>query len=78
MEKDVGSLEAGKLADLAVVDLSDPALQPVFDPVETMVYSANRKNVVATFLGGQRVEPDSSKLTSQAYSIANRLKDISW
>ena len=78
LEKDVGSLEVGKLADLAIVDLSDPALQPVFDPVETMVYSANRKNVVATFLGGQRVEVDASKLVSQADSIANRLRDIAW
>ena len=78
MEKDVGSLERGKLADMAVVDLNDPALQPVYDPVATMVYSANRNNVVATFLGGRRVDRDASELVSRAATIAARLKNISW
>ena len=78
MENDVGSLEAGKLADLAVVDFAEAALQPVYDPVATMVYSANRKNVVATFLGGQRVKVDASELISQAGAVAVRLKDVSW
>ncbi len=78
MEKDVGSLEPGKLADFAVVSLDDPAHQPVYDPIETLVYSANRKNIVATFLDGRRVEIDSSDLESRAGTIAQRLKDISW
>lgn len=74
LEKDLGSLETGKLADLAVVDLGDVALQPVYDPVETMVYSASRKNVLATFLGGERVRVDSEELLSQAKEIADRLR----
>ncbi len=78
MAQDVGSLEPGKLADMAVVDLTDPALQPVYDPVAAMVYSANRKNVVATFLGGQAVDVDAGPLLSAAGVIAKRLKDIAW
>lgn len=51
----LGSLEAGKRADFAVVDLSGVSTQPVFDPVETMVYSSCRADVRATYIGGNRV-----------------------
>ena len=76
LEEHLGSLEEGKLADIVVVDLNDPALRPVYDPVETMVYSASRKNVIATFLGGERVEIDPADTITQAQAIADRLKGL--
>ena len=51
----LGSLDTGKRADFVVVDLNDPAVQPVYDPIETMVYSASRRNVRATYIGGREI-----------------------
>ena len=76
LEDQVGSIESGKLADFAVVDLSEPALQPVYDPVEAIVYSANRKNVVATYLEGEQVSLDGNALVAEAEAIAARLQGL--
>jgi 5-methylthioadenosine/S-adenosylhomocysteine deaminase len=73
LAKHLGSLEAGKRADFVVVDLADPALQPIYDPVQSMVYSACRKNVRATYIGGKRVEADATPLLAEARAIARRL-----
>jgi 5-methylthioadenosine/S-adenosylhomocysteine deaminase len=73
LEKHLGSLEVGKRADFVVVDLSDPALQPIYDPVQAMVYSACRKNVQATYIAGERVQLNPSPLVDQAAAIARRL-----
>src|SRR5207244_10010401 len=52
LSEHLGSLDIGKRADFVVVDLNDPALQPVYDPINAMVYSASRLNIRATYLGG--------------------------
>lgn len=54
-EQDLGSITAGKLADLVAVDLSSPECQPVFDPVSQLVYAAGREHVSDVWIGGQRV-----------------------
>jgi cytosine/adenosine deaminase-related metal-dependent hydrolase len=76
LDTELGSLEPGKLADFVVVDLDTPATRPVYDPVETLVFSASRANVRATYLAGVRVEIDSEELRKQAQALVPRLLDI--
>ncbi|TVP56593.1 MAG: TRZ/ATZ family hydrolase [Halomonadaceae bacterium] len=52
-EQDLGSLEAGKLADIVAVDLGDPLVQPVYDPASHLVYSTNSRQVSHSWIGGQ-------------------------
>src|SRR5262249_5277258 len=66
----LGSLDAGKRADFAVVDLNDPAVQPVYDPIDAMVYSASRRNVRATYDGGREVTPDPADLLRELRNVA--------
>ena len=75
LEGHVGSLEEGKRADFVVVDLKDPALHPIYDPIQTMVYSASRHNVKATYLGGQEVRTDPSQIMKQFELIPERLSE---
>lgn len=51
-EQELGSLEPGKLADLIAVDLSDPFLQPVYDPASHLVYSRHGRQVSHSWIGG--------------------------
>jgi cytosine/adenosine deaminase-related metal-dependent hydrolase len=74
LDAHLGSLEAGKRADFVVVDLGEPATQPVYDPIETMVYSGSRSDVRATFLGGTAVSIDDSEILDEALEIADRLR----
>lgn len=50
----IGSLEAGKQADVILMDLRSPNLTPVFDdPVATIVYNANRHDVDSVWVAGK-------------------------
>jgi 5-methylthioadenosine/S-adenosylhomocysteine deaminase len=73
LENRLGSLDVGKCADFVVVSLNDPALHPIYDPVQTMVYSASRHNVKATYLRGQEVRTDPSEIMKEFESIPKRL-----
>ncbi len=53
IDDQVGSLEAGKLADLIAVDLAHPNTQPVYDPVSTLAYSAHASQVTHVWVHGQ-------------------------
>jgi 5-methylthioadenosine/S-adenosylhomocysteine deaminase len=70
----LGSLDIGKRADFVVVDLNEPALQPVYDPIEAMVYSASRHNVRATYIGGREVKVDAGDVVRECKLIAKRLQ----
>jgi|SRR2546426_1174075 len=69
----LGTLDPGKRADFVVVDLTDPALQPVYEPIATMVYSASRHNVRATFIAGLEMNVDYRDLVRECAGIAERL-----
>jgi 5-methylthioadenosine/S-adenosylhomocysteine deaminase len=55
MDHLVGTLEPGKLADVAVVDLDKPHLTPVYDPVSHLVYSARGSDVRDLMVNGRFV-----------------------
>src|SRR5882672_4014906 len=64
LEKEVGSLEAGKHADVIVVDLARPHSIPVReDLVSTLVYSAGSSDVRTTMIDGRVVMRDGELLT---------------
>jgi atrazine chlorohydrolase/5-methylthioadenosine/S-adenosylhomocysteine deaminase len=54
----LGSLEAGKQADLAIVDLDHPHLTPCSDPVFTLVHAAQGFEVETVCCAGEVVMDD--------------------
>ncbi len=50
---DLGHLAAGATADLTVVDLSDPQLQPLADPRRGLIALANRADIAQVFVDGR-------------------------
>jgi 5-methylthioadenosine/S-adenosylhomocysteine deaminase len=54
----IGSIEAGKQADLIAVDLSQLETQPCFDVVSQLVYCAGREHVSSAWVAGSRVLDD--------------------
>ncbi|NOX26939.1 MAG: TRZ/ATZ family hydrolase [Gammaproteobacteria bacterium] len=55
LDSNIGSLSAGKYADIAAVDLSDIETRPVFDPISHLVYCAGRHQVSDVWVNGKRV-----------------------
>ncbi|MEA3141794.1 MAG: 5-methylthioadenosine/S-adenosylhomocysteine deaminase [Gammaproteobacteria bacterium] len=55
LESEVGSLEAGKWADLCCVDLSGPGTQPANNPLERLVFSGGRDLVSDVWVAGRQL-----------------------
>ena len=52
LEREIGSLEAGKRADLIMLDFQALGLQPVLDPVQNLVYHAHARDVDLVMVDG--------------------------
>ncbi len=63
MEADLGSLEAGKLADIVAVDLGGIGAAPLYDPISQLVYSGHRDQISNVWVAGRRVVAER-KLTN--------------
>ena len=53
MADQIGSLEAGKKADMFVLSLNSAKSVPAHDPITTLVYSSGQENVTLTMVGGR-------------------------
>jgi cytosine/adenosine deaminase-related metal-dependent hydrolase len=51
----IGTLETGKSADISVVSLEHPGLQPVTDIYAALVFSANARDVILTMVAGREI-----------------------
>ncbi len=60
---ETGSIEAGKKADLVALDLAQPHLTPLYDPVSHIVYAARGSDVRFVWVDGRLVVEDHEILT---------------
>jgi 5-methylthioadenosine/S-adenosylhomocysteine deaminase len=80
LESEVGSIEAGKRADLILVDRSGTGLAPDVDAFSTLVYAARGTDVILTMVDGeilsrrgQLVREDTVEIAQEARSAARTL-----
>jgi 5-methylthioadenosine/S-adenosylhomocysteine deaminase len=65
----IGSLEAGKRADLIIVSLARPRQQPLFDPISQIVYASRGDDVETTIVNGRILMRDRKVLTLDEASV---------
>jgi 5-methylthioadenosine/S-adenosylhomocysteine deaminase len=71
-EKQLGSLEPGKLADVIVVRMDRPRQTPMYDPVSHLVYTTHGDDVETTIVNGRVVMRSGKVLTlDEARVLAN-------
>ena len=66
MDDAIGSITPGKWADLVAIDLSDPDLQPVHDPVSQLMFSGGREQVTDVWIAGDPVVVKRQMVTARA------------
>ena len=71
MDEHVGSLEAGKRADFAVVALRNSDI----DPAEAMIRFAKPADIKETFVGGSRKVLNTAKIREEGRRIQQELHE---
>jgi 5-methylthioadenosine/S-adenosylhomocysteine deaminase len=72
MEKEIGSLESGKRADLIMVRLDRPNAVPLYDAVSQMVYALKADDVRDVMVNGKPVVRDGRILTLDEKAILQK------
>jgi len=71
MEKEIGSLEKGKKADLIVISLDAPNAVPMYDVYAQVAYSLKASDVETVIIGGRTVMKEHKLLTvDEAAAVA--------
>jgi 5-methylthioadenosine/S-adenosylhomocysteine deaminase len=76
LEKEIGSIENGKRADLIVVRLDRPNAQPVYDAVSQMVYALKAEDVRDVMVNGRPVVGDGRILTLDQAQILRKAEEF--
>jgi 5-methylthioadenosine/S-adenosylhomocysteine deaminase len=75
MEKEIGSLETGKRADLIMVRLDRPNAVPLYDAVSQMVYALKASDVRDVMVNGKPVVRDGRILTLNQALILQKAEE---
>ena len=72
---ELGVLRPGALADVIVVDLDQPHLTPLFNPISQLVYAARGSDVIHTVCHGQILMQDRRLLTLDLPQILAKARE---
>jgi len=61
--EECGTIEAGQKADLIMIDLDQPNMRPMYDPISQLVYSTGAGNVDTVMVDGQLLMRHREMLT---------------
>ena len=73
---DLGRLAVGAKADVVLIDLAEPSMQPVYDPLRCLIYPAADRAVRDVYVGGVKVVADHRVLTLDFDEAADRVSAI--
>jgi len=77
-DREIGSIEVGKDADLAIIDFKKPHLSPVFSETSHLVYSAKSSDVNTVLVKGKIVMEDRKVTTvnvDKVLELAEKAKE---
>lgn len=74
MEDKLGSIEAGKLADIVIVETKSANMVPMYNPYSVLVYSATSSNVDTTIVNGRIIVRNKKLLTYDEEKDRNRIE----
>jgi cytosine/adenosine deaminase-related metal-dependent hydrolase len=80
---DLGRIAPGATADITVVDMSDPMLQPIFDPRRGLIALANRANIDLVIVagdlrvaGGRYQGGDEAEIAAKGAAAIRKIWDL--
>ena len=77
LEKEIGTIEVGKKADIITIDLRKPHLTPLYNPMSTIVYSASGSDVRDVIVNGRVLMKDRALTGLDAEEVMAKVHEIS-
>ena len=85
LDRQIGSLEQGKRADLVIVSMNRPGQTPMYDPISHLVYVTRGDGVRTVVVNGRIIMRDGKVLTmdegqvmAEARQWAGKVKAAVW
>lgn len=75
MEKEIGSIETGKKADLILIDTTAPHATPMYNVYSELVYALKASDVKTVIIGGRVVMQDRRMLTLDEPQILAKARE---
>ncbi len=75
MQKEIGSLEAGKKADLVLISLEEPNAVPMYDVYAQIAYSLKGSDVETVVIGGRVVMRNRKLLTVNETEVLEKARE---
>jgi 5-methylthioadenosine/S-adenosylhomocysteine deaminase len=75
MEKQIGSLEAGKKADIILISLDEPNALPIYDIYAQLAYALKSSDVETVVIGGRIVMRNKKLLTLNEPAILAKARE---
>jgi 5-methylthioadenosine/S-adenosylhomocysteine deaminase len=72
----IGSIEAGKQADIILVDMNQPHLTPLYNCYSQLVYAARGADVRTSIINGRIVMKERQLLTIDILTAMNNVRSI--
>ncbi|NLA40806.1 MAG: amidohydrolase [Smithella sp.] len=76
LDRQIGSVEVGKQADIIILDLNRPHLTPLYNPYSQVVYAARGGDVKTSIIGGKPVMENRQLLTMDLPAVMERVRTI--
>jgi 5-methylthioadenosine/S-adenosylhomocysteine deaminase len=76
MDREIGSLEAGKRADVIAVSMTSPRQTPMYDPLSHLVYVTRGDDVRTTIVNGRVLMRDRKVLTLDEPRVLNEARAL--
>ncbi|MBM3358785.1 MAG: amidohydrolase [Betaproteobacteria bacterium] len=76
MDKEIGSLEPGKKADVIVINMRRPEWYPNYSEVQNLVYSASGDAVETVYINGRLIMENRRVLTVDENEVMDRCADL--
>ena len=75
LEKEIGSLEPGKKADIILINLDEPNAVPMYDIYSQLAYALKGSDVETVIIGGRIVMRDKKLLTLSEHEILAKARE---
>jgi 5-methylthioadenosine/S-adenosylhomocysteine deaminase len=76
LEREIGSLEPGKRADIISVSLDQPHAAPMYEPLSQMVYALKSSDVRDVMVNGKQVVQDRRILTMDLKQVRAKAEEF--